>query len=56
MSGGGAEEDAAHSDMLERAIARARKIEDNINSGMMAIPTLPAVVRALLFLRNPSVP
>lgn len=59
VSGGGAEEDAAHADMLDRAIARARKIEpDNVvnGSGMLAIPTLPAVVRALLFLRNPSVP
>jgi hypothetical protein len=56
VSGGGAEEDAAHTDMLERAIARARMIEPEhpVSGGMLPVPTLPAVVRALLFLRNPS--
>eukprot|EP00026_Physarum_polycephalum_P000776 Phypoly_transcript_00777.p1 GENE.Phypoly_transcript_00777~~Phypoly_transcript_00777.p1 ORF type:complete len:1315 (+),score=237.69 Phypoly_transcript_00777:105-4049(+) len=56
VSGGGAEEDAAHADMLERAIARARmsEPEHSVSGGMLPIPTLPAVVRALLFLRNPS--
>lgn len=56
VSGGGAEEDAAHADMLDRAITRARMSEPEhaVSGGMLATPTLPAVVRALLFLRNPS--
>lgn len=56
VSGGGAEEDAAHTDLLDRAIARARmsEPEHSVSGGMLPIPTLPAVVRALLFLRNPS--
>lgn len=52
-----AEEDAAHTDLLERAIGRARIAEpDSGSGGMLPTPTLPAVVRALLFLRNAAVP